>query len=108
MHVLGDNWQRRCWKSYGREMCHGESPMVEKCVCHFLQGTKSTELETVINLIWIQPEKCGMNFDATVSYLGQMVMNKGPSMQSVHIAKTRSQPLRSEVVALTRKVEFKK
>ena len=37
-----------------------------------------------------------------------MVMNKGPLMQSVQIAKTRSQPIRPNVAAFTGNVEYKK
>ena len=51
-------------------------------VCHFLQCIKSTELEAAVNVIWAQPEKYGTDFDATMSYLGQMVTEKGASMQS--------------------------
>ena len=57
---------------------------------HFLHGIKSTELEAVVNIAWAQPEKYGKHFDATVSYLCQMVMKKGYNMQFVHIAKTAS------------------
>ena len=49
-------------------------------VHHFLQGIKSTELEAAVNVFWVQPEKYGMDFDATVPYLGQMDMKKGPSI----------------------------
>ena len=59
-------------------------------VHHFLQGTKSTELEAVINVLQAQQEKNCKNFYATVSYLGQIVMNKGFTMQSVCIANNRS------------------
>ena len=57
-------------------------------VCHFLQGIKSTELETAVDVVWAQPGKYGMDFDATVSYLGQMVMKKSLVTQSVHFVKT--------------------
>ena len=57
-------------------------------VHHFTQGIKSTELEAVVNNVWAQPEKDGPDFDATVSYLGQIVTKKGLSMQSIHIART--------------------
>ena len=46
-------------------------------VCHFLQGIKNTELEAVINIVWVQQEKYGNDFDTTKSYLGQMVTTKG-------------------------------
>ena len=49
-------------------------------VHHFLQGLMSTELEAVVNFVWAQPEKYDKDFDATVSYLGQMVMRKGYTM----------------------------
>ena len=42
-----------------------------------------------------------------MSYLGQMVTRKGPSMKSVHIAKTRTQPVRPKVVASMGKIECK-
>ena len=61
-------------------------------VCHFLQGIKSPELEAVVNIVQAQPEKYGTDFDTTVSYLGQMVMKKSLTMQSVPIAETQSQP----------------
>ena len=75
-------------------------------VCHFLQGIKSTKLEAVVNVLWVQPEKYGTDFDATVSYLSQMVMKKRPSIQSVCITKTRSQPIK--VTAFMGKVECMK
>ena len=56
-------------------------------VHHFLQGIKSAELKAAINVVWVQPEMYGMDFDATVRYLGQMVMKKGSSMQSVQSRK---------------------
>ena len=61
-------------------------------VCIFLQGIRGTELEEVVNVVCIQPEKYEKDFDPTVSYLGQKVTKKGNNMQSVHIAKTGSQP----------------
>ena len=45
-------------------------------VCHFLQGIKSPELEAVVNVVHAQSEKFGKDFDATVSYLGQLVMKR--------------------------------
>ena len=45
-------------------------------VSHFFQGIKSTEFEAAFNVIWAQQERYGMDFDVTVSYLGQMVMKK--------------------------------
>ena len=45
-------------------------------VHHFLQGIKSTELETAIKVVWVKPEKNGTDFDATVPYLGHMFMKK--------------------------------
>ena len=75
-------------------------------VCHFLQGIKSTEMEAAINVVRDQPENYGMDFDATVSYLGQMVMKKKPSIESVCIAKARSQMVRPKVAASTGSVEY--
>ena len=49
-------------------------------VGHFLQGIKSTELEAGINAVWAQPEKYGTDFDATVSYLGQIVTKKSHNL----------------------------
>ena len=63
-------------------------------VCNFLQGIKSPELEAVVNVVHAQPEKNGMDFDAVVSYLGQMVIKKALIMQSAWIASTRSQLVR--------------
>ena len=63
-------------------------------VHHFFQGMKSTELEAAFNVIWAQSEKFGKDFNTNVSYLGQMVMKKGYNMQSIHIAKTRSQSVK--------------
>ena len=77
-------------------------------VHHFLQDIKSTELEAAVNVVWAQPEKYGVDFDATVSYLGQMVTKKSLVMQSVCIAKTGRQLVKPKVVAFTRKVECKK
>ena len=65
-------------------------------------------MEAVLYVVWVQPERYGTAFNATVSYLGQMVTKKGPSIQSVHIVKTGSQPMRSKVMAFSGKVEFKK
>ena len=75
-------------------------------VCHFLQGIKSIELEA--NFVWAQSQNYGTDFDATVSYLGQTVMKKGPSMQPINIARTESQPAKPKVAAFTGKVECKK
>ena len=61
-----------------------------------------------VNVVWAQPERYGMDFNATVSYLGQMVMKKGFSMQSIHIAKIRSQPVKPKLVAFMGKIECKK
>ena len=58
-------------------------------VSHFLQGIKINELEAAVNNVPDQPEKHDTDFDAMVSYLGQMAMEKGASMQSTCIAKTR-------------------
>ena len=77
-------------------------------VHRFLQGIKSTELEAVINVVQAQPRKYETDFEATVFYLGQMVTKKSLLMQFVHIAKTRSQPMRAKVAAFTKKVESKK
>ena len=49
-----------------------------------------------------------MDFNATMSYQGQMVTKKGPSMQSVSIAKSRGQPGRPKVAASMEKVKCKK
>ena len=57
-------------------------------VHHFFQGIKSNESDAVVNDVWAQQEKYGMDFDAPVFYLGQMVTKKGTSIQSVYIAKT--------------------
>ena len=46
-------------------------------VHHFLQGIKSSELVTAINVVWAQPQKYGTDFNATMSYLGKMVIKKG-------------------------------
>ena len=76
-------------------------------VHHFLKGIKSTELEAVVNVVWAQPEKNGTDFDTPVSYLEQVVMKKGPSMQSIHTARTKSQPVKPKVAAFMGKVECK-
>ena len=57
---------------------HGCSVM-DSCtkVHHYLQGIKSLELETAVNVVQAQPEKYGMDFDVTMSYMGHMVMRKG-------------------------------
>ena len=77
-------------------------------VCHFFKGIKSTELEAVVNVVQAQPEKYGMDFNAIVSYLDQMVLKIGLSMQLFHIGKTQSQLVRHKVVAFSVKVECKK
>ena len=77
-------------------------------VHYFLQGIKSTELEAVVNVVCAQPKKYGMDFDTTMSYLGQVVTKKVLIMQSVHIAKTRSQPVWPKVAAFTGKTKGKK
>ena len=77
-------------------------------VCHFLQGIKSTELEAVANVVWAQPEKHGIDFNATMSYLGQTVMKKSLILQSVHIAMTESQPVRPKVAPIMGKISCKK
>ena len=66
---------------------------VDNCIkVHlFLQGIKSIELEAVVNVVQAQSGKYCMDFDATASYLGQMVMKEDPSMQYVNITKTISQ-----------------
>ena len=49
-------------------------------VYKFLQGIKSTELEAAVNVVVrVQPENYSTDFDATESYLSQMVMKKGSS-----------------------------
>ena len=65
-------------------------------------------METVVNVVHAQPKKYGMDFNVTVSYLGRMVRKKNLMMQSVHITKTRSQPVMPKVAAFIRKVECKK
>ena len=39
-------------------------------ISHFIQGTKSTELEAAVNVVSVQQEKYNKVFDATLSYLG--------------------------------------
>ena len=69
---------------------HGYSGMDKGTkVHHFLKGIKSTKLEKVVNVVSAQPEKYGKDFDATVSYLGQIVTKKGNIMQSACSAKTK-------------------
>ena len=77
-------------------------------VCHFLHSIKSSKLDAAVNVVWAHPDKYGTDFDATLSYLGQMVTKKGLTMQSVHIAKSRSQPVRPKVGAFMGKIECKK
>ena len=45
-------------------------------VCHVLKGIKSTELEAVVNAVWVQPKNYGKEFDVAVSYLSQMVTKR--------------------------------
>ena len=61
-------------------------------VSHFLQGINSIELKAAVNVGQAQAENYETDFDATMSYLGQMVMKKETSMQSLHIAKTNISP----------------
>ena len=51
-------------------------------VHHFLQGIKSTEMEKMVKIVQVQLEKYRTDFDATMSFLGQMVTKRGASMQS--------------------------
>ena len=74
----------------------------------FLQCIKSLKLEAAVNIVWAQPEKYGTDFDATVSYLGQMIIKKSLIAQSVQIAKTRHQPVWPKVAAFMEKIECKK
>ena len=50
-------------------------------VCYLLQGIKSPELEAAVNVVYSQPEKYVTDFNATMSYLGQMITKKGLIMQ---------------------------
>ena len=52
-------------------------------------------------------EKNDKDFDANVLYSGQIITEKGYLMQSIHIAKTGSQPTRLRVAAFTGKIECK-
>ena len=47
-------------------------------VCHYLQGVRSTKFKAVVNVVHAQP---GKDFDATMSYLGQMVTNNINNLQ---------------------------
>ena len=80
--------------------------MVPKSVTFFKALRSLPELEAVVNVARAQKEKYGTDFNATVSYLGQTFMKKCLTMQSVHIAKTRSQPVRPKVVAFMGKMEY--
>ena len=71
---------------------------------NFLQGIKCPESEAVVNVVCAQSEKYGTDFDAIISYLGQMVMKKGLIMQM----KTRRQLVRTKVAAFMGKIECKK
>ena len=55
-------------------------------VCHFIQAIRGHELEAPVNVVQAQPEKHGMDFDTTMSYLGQMLMKKSLVMQSIQAA----------------------
>ena len=68
----------------------------------------STKFEEAVNVVWAQLEMCGMDFDATMFYLGQVVTKKTLVMQSVRIAKTGSQLVRPKVVVYMRKIACKK
>ena len=65
-------------------------------------------MEAVVNVVWAQPEKYGMDFDTTLFYLGQMVTKKSLAIQSVCIAKIISQPVRPKVVVFMQNVKYKK
>ena len=54
-------------------------------VYHFFQGMKRAELEAMVNVVNVQWQKYGKDFDAMMSYIGQMVMKKGYNVQPVHI-----------------------
>ena len=63
-------------------------------VQYFLHGIESIKLVAVVNVVCAKPEKYGKDFDVMVSYLGQMVMKNGHNLQSVHITKSRIQPIK--------------
>ena len=73
-----------------------------------MAAQKLVEDQGVDSSLQAQPEKYGKDFDATVSYLGQIVAKKSYSMQSVHITKTRNQSVKPKVAAFIRKIECKK
>ena len=73
-----------------------------------LQGISSTKLEAAVNVIWAQPERYCKAFDATMSYLDQMVTKKSNNLQSVHIAMTGSQPTKPKLMPFIGKVECEK
>ena len=65
-------------------------------------------MEAAVNVVWAQLEKYGMDFDATVLYHGQMVIKKCCTMQSICIAKPRSQLAKPKVSAFMEMIECKK
>ena len=73
-------------------------------VCQFLKEIKSTESEAVVNVVQTQSEKCGKDFDTMVFYLGQMVMKNDYNIQSVYIAKNRSQLAKPKVALSWRRL----
>ena len=88
---------------------HGYSGMNNGTrVHHIFQGIKSTELEAAVNVVWAQQSKYGKDFNATVSYLGHLVMKKGYCIKSVHIAKILSQPTKPKMVPFMGKIQCKK
>ena len=62
----------------------------------------------MVNVVQAQPEKYDMNFDMTLSNLGQMVTKKGYAMQFTCTAETGSQPVKPKVGSYTWKIECKK
>ena len=65
-------------------------------------------MEAIINVVQAQPERYGKDFDATMSYLGQMITKEGNAMQSICVAKTESKVAKPKVAAFMGKIECNK
>ena len=53
-------------------------------------GYRGIDNGTKVHHFGLKPEKCCKDVDATVYYIGRMVMKKGYDMKSINIAKIES------------------
>ena len=75
---------------------------------NFLKGFNCTGLLAVVNVVQAQQEKYCKDFNTTASYVDHIVTKRGYTIQSIHIDKTTSQPVKIKVVTFMEKIECKK